>query len=125
MDTPSASPSYAEVLKKPKLINSGPSVKFINPQTQVFCHKIKAFRESQLINFVDEAHQKKRQAKAKLTREDILKLNSKQLASFKDSVKKRNRKVETVPSKDLGKSWTILQSGQICASSTHQRCSTT
>ena len=29
----SASLSYAEVLKKPKLINSKPSVKLINPQT--------------------------------------------------------------------------------------------
>jgi transposase InsO family protein len=92
VEIPSASLSYAEVLKKPKLINSRPSVKLINPQTQIFCHEIKQFKESQLINFVDEAHQKKRQAKAKLTREDILKLNSKQLTSFKDSVQKETEK---------------------------------
>ena len=65
-----------------------PNVKLINPQTQVFCHEMKAFRESQVINFIDEAHQKKRQAKAKLTREGILKLNSQKLTSFKDSVQK-------------------------------------
>ena len=43
---------------------------------------------------MDEAHQEKRQAKAKLTREGILKLNSQQLTSFKDSVQKEteNRK---------------------------------
>jgi hypothetical protein len=92
MEIPSASLSYAEVLKKPKLINSRPGVKLINPQTQVFCHEIKQFKESQLINFVDEAQQKKRQAKAKLTREAILKLNSKQLTSFKDSVQKETEK---------------------------------
>ena len=89
---PSASLSYAEVLKKPKLINSKQSVKLINPQTQVFCHEIKNFKESQLINFVDEVQLKKRQAKAKLTREDILKLNSKQLTSFKDSVQRETEK---------------------------------
>ena len=80
--------SWAKILKKPKLINSKPSVKLINPQTPSFCHKIKAFKEGQLINFMDEAQEKKRQAKEKLSSEGKFKLNSKQLASFKDSVLK-------------------------------------
>ena len=106
----------AEVLRKPKLINSAPSVKLINPQNQVFCHEIKAFKDSQLINFVDEAHQKKRQAKAKLNREGILKLNSQQLTSFKDCVQKETEKWK----KCLQKTWGNL--GPSCAPITHQRC---
>ena len=43
----------------PKLITS--KAKLINSQTQNFCHEIKAFKESQLINFIDEVQEKKRQ----------------------------------------------------------------
>ena len=50
---------------------------------------------------MNEAHQKKKQAKSKLTREGILKLNSQQLTSFKDSEQKETDKWKQC----LQKSW--------------------
>ena len=111
------SASYAEILKKPNLIRSEEKLirsedvrmpklitskgKLFNPQTQTFCHEIKAFKESQLINFIDEAQEQKRQVTANLSREGILKLNSQQLTSFKDSVLKETEKWK----KCLQKTW--------------------
>ena len=50
-----------------EIINSKLSVKLINYQTQYFYHILKAFKVRQLKNFVDEALEKNKQAKAKLS----------------------------------------------------------
>ena len=63
----------------------------------------KSIQEIPIIYFVGEAAEEKQQAKAKLSREDTLKLNSKQVTSFRDIVLKETEKWKKCIQKNLGK----------------------